>query len=334
MTKHKSIKPAHARRSKKSAPRNLSPLLGRTPAICQVPDKADAPTNTRPRRRKPTVTSKPASTPTTFVQKSLVDFGRFGKIGDERSAWDRLRRGLARDAKKFSFKTSDQELHAIGHKYRSAKLSIRELKYEALHRVYELYIFTEIQGNTQNLMTMYEEDGLTIHKDAPPVLAIIRRHITTNRDHVTRYGSALRFAQTKGIPPEEFPTFLRKYGIERCCKEFRKLHDRSQLVITEDEPAGTRISAEVIHEENDKTTKSIEWPQALKSSKKVMGKAGDQAPIETTTDFDMNFVRIARNRKDVLVNIEGYVSADGRLSLRSVQIVDRSEPTKPRPKTQ
>ena len=106
------------------------------------------------------------------------------------------------------------------------------------------------------------------------------------------------------------------------------------MQILEDEDGGERAETSVdeMDAEKDKTTKTGERSQPVKSGKKVMGKAGGHIPIETSTDFDVKFMRIARNRKDVPVNIDGYVSTDGRLSLQTVRIADRSTTGKPRPK--
>jgi transglutaminase/protease-like cytokinesis protein 3 len=142
----------------------------------------------------------------------------------------------------------------------------------------------------------------------------------------------LRYARKKQVPPDEIIKFFKENGIERSCKEFRKLRAQAQLEVAEDREACAETSLEEVDTENKVATTSVRG-QALKDDKKVTGKAGDQASIETTSDFDRTYTRITRNRKDILVTIDGYVSADGRLSLRNVRITDASTTRKPRPKT-
>jgi hypothetical protein len=334
MAKRKSIKLAYTRRSKRVAPRNLTRLFDRNPDVCREPNKADIPTNTRPRRRKPTVASKPDNMPGTSEHTTPPDFDRFLETPEEQQAWDKLARDLAEDVKRFNPEESVKQLRFLCIMYGAAKIKERKRKYKALQQVYQQYVLAKIGDKIPELMEIYRKQGLKIHNDAHPVLAVIRARMTTNRDCVTRWGSALRLAQTKEVLPEKLTEFLQKHGIERSCKEFRKLQARAHLEVDEYGGIHTDNSVDEMDAEMDKTSKSIERSQPVKSGKEVTGKAGDQTLIETSTDFDVNFMRITRNGKDVLVNIDGYVSADGRLSLQTVRIADGSATRKRRPKTQ
>jgi hypothetical protein len=218
--------------------------------------------------------------------------------------------------------------------YGAAKIKQRKRKYKALQQVYQQYVLAKIGGKIPELMDIYRKQGLKIHNDAHPVLAVIRARMTTNRDCVTRWGSALRLAQTKEVLPEKLTEFLQKHGIERSCKEFRKLQARARLAVAEDGGTHTDNGVDEMDAEKDKTTKTDERSQPVKSGKEVTGNAGDQTSIETSTDFDVNFMRITQKRENVPVSIDGYVSADGRLSLQTVRIADRSTTGKPRPKAQ
>jgi hypothetical protein len=334
MAKRKSIKLAHARRSKQGAPRNLIRIFDRTSDICRERNKADIPTNTRPRRRKPTAASKTNGTPATLEQTTLPDLDRCLETPEEQQAWDKLARDLAEDVRKFNPEESVKQLRFLSIMYGAAKIKERKRKYKALQHVYQQYVLAKIGGKLPELMDIYRKQGLKVHNDAHPVLAVIRARITTNRDCVTRWGSALRLAQTKEVLPEKLTEFLQKHGIERSCKEFRKLQAQARLAVVEDGRVRAETSVDEMDAEMDKTSKTIERSQPVKSGKEVTGKAGDQTPIETTTDFNESFMRITRNRKDVFVNIDGHFSADGRLSLQTVRIADGSATRKQRPKTQ
>src|SRR5215208_35205 len=126
---------------------------------------------------------------------------------------------------------------------------------------------------------------MIIHSDVHPVLAVIRANIRTSRDCVSRWGLVLRYAHTKKIPPKKLIGFLKEHGIQRCCDEFRKLQTQAQLAADKDGGARVETSVDEIDAEKGRTTKTDERRQALKSGKKVMEKAGDQTPIETTTNF-------------------------------------------------
>jgi hypothetical protein len=317
MAKHKLIKRA--------------PLDG-TPGVCLEPDKRRKSTKTQSKPRR--VTSKPNITAATSVQFPLAGFDPSMEIAEERRAWSELARELAGDAKNFNLETSIKRIETLSLLYDGAKNTQRRKKYEILQAIYEQFELATISGTLPDLMDMYRKRGMRIHSDVHPVLAIIRANIVISRDCVSRWGLVLRYAHTKQIRPEELIGFLKEQKIERCCDEFRKLQAQTQLAADKGGEARVETSGDKIDAEKGRTTKTDERRQALKSGKNVTGKAGDQTPIETTTDFDVNFMRITRNRKNIPVNIDGYVSADGRLSLQTVRIADRSTTGKPRPKTE
>jgi hypothetical protein len=271
----------------------------------------------------------------TSDRTALADLDSFAETEDEKRAWKKLLRKLGEQAKNFDLEASVKKLKHLSLLFDGANNTKKRIKYQLLGEVYKQYMMALAGGNLSALMNLHRDDGMIIHSDVHPILAIIRANITTDRDYVTRWGSALRYARKKQIPPEEIIKFLKENGIERCCDEFRLLK-KSQMQLLEDEDGGERAetSVEENDEEMDKTSKTIERSQPVKSGTEVTGKAGDQTPIETSTDFDVNFMRITRNRKNVPVSIDGYVSAYGRLSLQTIRIADGSATRKPRPKTQ
>ena len=172
---------------------------------------------------------------------------------------------------------------------------------------------------------------MIIHSDVHPVLAVIRANIRTSRDCVSRWGLVLRYAHTKKIPPKKLIGFLKEHGIQRCCDEFRKLQTQAQLAADKD--GGTRVetSVEENDAEKDRTRKAGERTRPVKSGKAAAGRADDQNQIETTTDFDESFMRITRKRETVFVQIDGYVSAEGHLTLKMIQPNDKHTTTSKRP---
>lgn len=296
------------------------PPLNRTSGVCLEPDKRGKPTKPQPKQR--TVTSKPNATPAS-VQFPLAGFDPSMEIAEERSAWSELARELAGDAKNFNPEASVRRLNNLFATYDALESLTTRKKYETLQRVYEQFELATISGKLSETMDIYRKRGMRIHRDVHPILAIIRANTIRSRDCVSRWGSTLRYAHTKQISPKKLIELLEEYGIEHCCDEFRKLQARARLAVAEDGETRTETSAEEMDAEMDKTSKIIERSQPVKSGKKIAGKSGDQIPIETTTDFDVTFRRIARNRKNVPVSIDGYVSVDGHLSLQTVRIADK-----------
>ena len=281
------------------------------------------PTNTRSRQRKPAIASKRGSMQPTSNRSILADLDSFAETEDEKRSWKRFVRNLGEQAKNFDLEASVKKLRHLSLLFDGANNAKKRIKYQLLGEVYKQYMMALAGGNLLALMNLYRDDGMIIHRDVHPILAIIRANITTERDYVTRWGSALRYARKKQIPPEELIKFLKENGIERSCKEFRKLQAQARLAVVKDGGERAETSLEEMDAEIN-TTKTSARYQLAKPSKKVAGKASDQTPIETTTDFDVTFRRITRNRKDVFVNIDGHVSADGRLSLQTVRIAHRS----------
>jgi hypothetical protein len=331
MTKRKSINTPLMPPSGRSVARMSPQKSDRNQAVCLEPNKRRKSTKTQPKPRR--VTSKPSVTAATSVQFPLAGFDPSMEIAEERCAWSELSRQLAKSAKNFNPEASVRQLKILSVTYDAIKSYGKKKKYELLQRVYNQFVLATISGKLSEVIELYRQEGMRIHSDVHPVLALIRANIPTSRDCVSRWGLTLRYAHTKQIRPEELIGFLKEHGIERCCDEFRKLQAQAQIAVAEDGGARVETSVEEIDAEKGRTTKTDERRQALKSGKKVAGKAGDQNPIETTTDFDVTFRRITRNRKDVPVNIDGYVSADGRLSLQTVRIADGSATRKRRPKT-
>jgi hypothetical protein len=297
------------------------PPLNRTPGVCLKTDKRGKPTKTQSKRRRTTSKSKVAAA--TSVQFPRAGFDPSMEIAEERRAWSELDRDLARDAKNFDLEASIKRLGTLSLLYDGAKNTQKREKYKVLQHVYEQFALATISGQLPELIAAYRKRGMIIHNDVHPLLAIIRANITVHRDCVHRWGLVLRYAHTKQIRPKKLIGFLKEHGMKHCRDEFRKLQAQAQIAADNDE--GTRAKTSVTDTDTkNKTTKTSDRDWELQSGKQVMGKAGDETPIETTTDFDVNFIRITRNRKDVSVTINGHVSADGRLSLRSVRISDGS----------
>jgi hypothetical protein len=200
------------------------PPLNRTSGVCLEPDKRGKPTKPQPKQR--TVTSKPNATPAS-VQFPLAGFDPSMEIAEERSAWSELARELAGDAKNFNPEASVRRLNNLFATYDALESLTTRKKYETLQRVYEQFELATISGKLPEVIEIYREEGMIIHSDVHPVLAVIRANIRTSRDCVSRWGLVLRYAHTKQIRPEELIGFLKEHGIERCCDEFRKLQAQS-----------------------------------------------------------------------------------------------------------
>jgi hypothetical protein len=301
--------------------------LNRTSGVCLKPDKRGKPTKPQPKQR--TVTSKPNATPAS-VQFPLAGFDPSMEIAEERSAWSELARELAGDAKNFNPEASIKRLQLLSMLYDGARNTQRRRKYEILQHVYEQFELATISGKLPEVIEIYREEGMIIHSDVHPVLAVIRANIRTSRDCVSRWGLVLRYAHTKKIPPKKLIGFLKEHGIQRCCDEFRKLQTQAQLAADKD--GGTRVetSVEENDAEKDRTRKAGERTRPVKSGKAAAGRADDQNQIETTTDFDESFMRITGKRENVFVQIDGYVSAEGRLTLKMIQPNDKHATTSKR----
>lgn len=304
--------------------------LNRTPGVCLEPDKMGKPTKTHSKQRG--ATSKSNMAAATSVQFSRAGFDPSMETAEERRAWNKLSRKLTKNVENFNPEASVRKLKNLSITYDAIRSFTRKKKYQLLERVYDQFVLATISGKLSEVIEIYREEGMIIHSDVHPVNALIRANIPASRDCVSRWGFVLRYAHTKQIRPKELIGFLKVHGIERCRDEFRKLQDQAHIAVAEDRGARVETNVEEIDAEKKRSRKAGERARWVKSGKSAAGKAGDETPIETTTDFNVNFIRITRNRKDVSVTINGHVSADGRLSLRSVQISDGSSKGKTRPK--